>query len=143
MLKKYKVPGFALGLAKDGELCYGKEFEFRDVETKLPLSPDTVFGVGSITKAFTSVAILQLQEKGKLSVNECVTNYLPEFKTANEAQTKQITIHHILTHSSGLLPLATLLGAMKESIEKEPKLEEDQQQESPLDAMIQAIDTHS
>src|SRR5699024_3569187 len=91
ILKRYKVPGFAIGLAKDGELCYEKDFGFRDIEAMLPLSPDTVFGVGSITKAFTAVAILQLQEKGKLSVNECVTKYLPEFKTPNEAQTKQMT----------------------------------------------------
>src|SRR5699024_8199746 len=105
-------------------------------------SPDTVFGVGSITKAFTAVAILQLQEKGKLSVNECVTKYLPEFKTPNEAQTKQMTIHHFLTHSSGLPPLATLMGAVKKSMKNDPKFEKDQHQENPLDT-IQPIDTYS
>ncbi|ALX48779.1 serine hydrolase domain-containing protein [Lentibacillus amyloliquefaciens] len=142
ILKKYKVPGFAIGLAKDGELSYEKGFGFRNIEAKLPLSPNTVFGVGSITKAFTAVAILQLQEKGKLNVNDPVIEYLPELKTPNEEQTKQMTIHHFLTHSSGLPPLATLMGAIRKSMEKDPKLEEDQQQENPLDA-IQAIDTHS
>ncbi|SFO92024.1 serine hydrolase domain-containing protein [Salibacterium halotolerans] len=142
ILKKYKIPGFAIGLSKDGELCYEKEFGFRDIEAKLPLSPDTVFGVGSITKALTAVAILQLQEKGRLNVDDLVIKYLPEFKTPSEEQTKQMTIHHFLTHSSGLPPLATLMGAVKKSMEKDPKFEEDQQQENPLDA-IQEIDTHS
>lgn len=100
MLKKYNVPGFAIGLAKESEWNYKKEFGFRDTEAKLPLSPDTIFGVGSLTKAFTAVAILQLQEKGKLNLNDPVINYLPEFKTPNEVQTKQITIHHFLTHTS-------------------------------------------
>lgn len=142
MLKKYNVPGFAIGLAKESEWNYKKEFGFRDTEAKLPLSPDTIFGVGSLTKAFTAVAILQLQEKGKLNLNDPVINYLPEFKTPNEVQTKQITIHHFLTHTSGIPPLATLMGAVKKSMEKDLSLEENQQQEDPLDA-IQAIDTYA
>ncbi|MEC0304312.1 serine hydrolase domain-containing protein [Terribacillus saccharophilus] len=105
ILKKYKVPGFAIGLAKDGELCYEKEFGHRDMEDELPLSADTVFGVGSITKAFTATSILQLQEKRKLSVKDPVIKFLPEFKTPNEEQTKQMTIHHFLTHTSGIPPL--------------------------------------
>lgn len=142
LLKKYNVPGFAIGLAKDGEICYEKGFGFRDMEAKLPLSSNTVFGVGSITKAFTAVAILQLQEQGKLSVNEPVTKYLPEWKMPIEEQTNQTTIHHFLTHSSGLPPLATLMGALKKSIEKDPTFEDGQEQGNPLDA-LQAIDTYS
>ncbi|MEN1966642.1 serine hydrolase domain-containing protein [Lentibacillus sp. N15] len=141
ILKKYNVPGFAIGLAKDGELTYENGFGFRDMEKALPLSPDTVFGIGSITKAFTAVAILQLQEKGKLSVNDLVTSYLPEFKLPNERQTKQLTVHHFLTHSSGLPSLPTLMGAVKSSIEKDPAFAGNQQEDNPLDA-LQAIDTY-
>ncbi|PAD20842.1 serine hydrolase domain-containing protein [Terribacillus saccharophilus] len=140
ILKKYKVPGFAMGLAKDGELCYENEFGHRDMEAELPLSADTVFGVGSITKAFTATSILQLQENGKLSVKDHVTKFLPEFRTPNEEYTKQMTIHHLLTHTSGLPPLLTLIAAIKRSMEKDPKFGEDQQ-ESPLDA-IREIDTY-
>lgn len=141
LLTKYKVPGFAIGLVKNGEWMYEKGFGFRDMEEELELSSDTVFGVGSITKAFTAVAILQLQEKGKLSVNDPVTKYLPEFKLPNEAQTEQIMIHHFLTHTSGLPPLPTLMGAVKRSMEKDPTFEDNQQQENPLN-QIQPIDTH-
>ncbi|MDY0395775.1 serine hydrolase [Virgibacillus halophilus] len=142
MLKRYSVPGFAIGLAKDGELHYERGVGFRDMEAKLPLSADTVFGVGSITKAFTAIAILQLQEKGKLSVTEPVTKYLPEWQMSDEKQTKQTTIHHFLTHTSGLPPLATLMGALKKSMEKDPIFEDGQPQENPLNA-VQAIDTYS
>lgn len=142
ILKKYKVPGFAIGLAQDDEWAYEKGFGFRDREKELPLSSNTVFGIGSITKSFTAMGVLQLQEMGKLSVNDPVIKYLPEFKTPNKEQTKQMTIHHFLTHSSGLPPLPTLFGALKKSMEKDTQFEdENQQQENPLDA-IQAIDTH-
>ncbi|GAB4072699.1 serine hydrolase [Barrientosiimonas marina] len=140
LLKKYKVPGFSLGLAKEGELFYEKHFGFRDMEAGLALSPDTIFGIGSITKAFTAIAILQLQEKRKLSVNECVTKYLPEFRTPNDAYTKQMTIHHFLTHSSGLPPMPTLMGAVKKSMEKDPVFTAEQKES--IDA-IQAIDTYA
>jgi CubicO group peptidase (beta-lactamase class C family) len=142
LLEKYKVPGFVIGLAKDGELCYEKEFGHRNVEAQLPLTSDTVFGVGSITKAFTAIAILQLQEKSKLSVEDCVITYLPEFKTSNEAYTNQMTIHHFLTHTSGIPPLLTLIGSIKKSMEKDPKFGGDEQQGNPLDA-IPSIDTFS
>lgn len=140
ILKKYRVPGFSLGLAKEGSLFYEKDFGFRDTEAGFSLSPDTVFGIGSITKTFTAVAILQLQEKGKLSVNERVIKYLPEFRTPYDEYTKQMTIHHFLTHSSGLPPLPTLMGAVKRSMEKDPVFTE--KQRDAIDA-IQAIDTHA
>ncbi|GAQ16457.1 penicillin-binding protein E [Oceanobacillus picturae] len=142
IMKQYNIPGFAMGLAEDGELCYEKKSGLRDSEDKLPLSSDTVFGVGSITKAVTAVAILQLQENGKLNVNDPVINYLPEFKTHNKVQSQKITIHHFLTHSSGIPPLPTLMGAVKESMESDPDFKIDPQQGNPLDA-IQTINSHS
>lgn len=60
-------------------------------------SPQTVFRLGSITKQFTAVAILQLQEQGKLSVNDPISKYLPEYPKG-----EKITIHHLLTHTSGI-----------------------------------------
>jgi CubicO group peptidase (beta-lactamase class C family) len=139
---KYKVPGLAIGVAEEGQLSYEKAIGYRDREAELPITADTVFGVGSITKAVTAVAILQLQEKQKLSVHDPVIHYLPEFKIPNETLTNQMTIHHFLTHTSGLPPLLTLYGAVKRSMEKDPKFEEDQQQENPLDS-IPAIDTYT
>lgn len=62
---------------------------FRDKEEGLVVTPDTVFGIASITKSFTCVAIMQLQESGKLSVHDQVMKYLPEFSTPDrEKQSK-------------------------------------------------------
>ena len=128
IVEKYKIPGFTMGLAKEGELLWGKGYGYRDVEKELPVTMDTVFGIASVTKSFTCVAILQLQEAGKLSVHDPVINYLPEFKTPDEKQTEQITIHHFMTHTAGLPPLPTLFAALKRSMENDLKLEEVEKQ---------------
>ncbi|MFE8695749.1 serine hydrolase domain-containing protein [Cytobacillus sp. FJAT-53684] len=132
IVKKYEIPGFSIGLAKEGQLFYENGFGYRDVENKHPLSSDTVFGIGSVTKSFTSVAIMQLQEAGKLNVNDPVVKYLPEFKTPNEEYTKQMTIHHFMTHSAGLPPLPTLFKALSKSIANDPKFEDEGQTEGDI-----------
>lgn len=138
MVEKFEIPGFSIGLAKDGQLFYEKGFGYRNVENKLPLSPDTVFGIGSVTKAFTCVAIMQLQEAGKLNVNDPVVKYLPEFKTPNEEYTKQMTIHHFMTHSAGLPPLPTLFKSLSKSIANDPKFEDEGQTEGDIGTVEKA-----
>ncbi|WP_313891075.1 serine hydrolase domain-containing protein [Psychrobacillus sp.] len=134
IVEKYKIPGFAIGLAKEGELLWGKGFGYRDVEKELPVTMDTVFGIASVTKSFTCVAIMQLQEAGKLSVHDPIITYLPEFKTPDDKQTEQITIHHLMTHTGGLPPLPTLYGAMKRSMENDPKFDEGAKQAEQQDS---------
>ena len=80
-------------------------------------------GIGSVTKCFTCVAIMQLQEAGKLSVHDPISKYLPEFKTPNEEYTKKMTIHHFMTHTAGFPPLPTLHAALHRSILNDPKIE--------------------
>lgn len=117
LLAEAKVTGTAVGLAEQGELRYFHGFGLADnTEDAKALTPDTVFGIGSVTKSFTCVAIMQLQDAGKLSVHDPVIKYLPELRTPNEAYTREITIHHLMTHTAGLPPLDTLVGAMKRSI---------------------------
>ena len=107
-MKENQIPGVAIGLAKDGELFYGKGFGYRDVEKQLEVTIDTVFATGSITKSFTCVAIMQLQEAGKISVHDPVKKYLPNFRLKH-GSTEQITIHHFMTHTSGIPALLPLL----------------------------------
>lgn len=120
---KYQIPGLALGLSQEGTVVAEKGFGYRDTEKGLPLSSDTVFGIGSITKSFTCAAILQLQERGKLSVHDPVVKHLPEFKTPVDSYTQEITIHHFMTHTSGLPPLPTLFGALRRSMERDAEAE--------------------
>ncbi len=73
-----------------------------------------------MTKSFTCVAIMQLQEAGKLSVHDKILTYIPEFRTSDMAQTRQITIHHLMTHTAGIPPLSTHVFARKRSIDQDP-----------------------
>ncbi|MET3289819.1 UNVERIFIED_CONTAM: CubicO group peptidase (beta-lactamase class C family) [Brevibacillus sp. OAP136] len=115
-----KVPGTSVGMAKEGELLYHQGFGYRDVETKAGITPDTVFGIGSITKSFTCVAIMQLQDAGKLSVHDPIVKYLPEFRLKGGNSVENITIHHFMTHSSGVPALPSLGYAMKRTMLDDP-----------------------
>ncbi|MCC8436395.1 serine hydrolase [Brevibacillus sp. M2.1A] len=116
LITKSQVPGVCMGLAKDGQTFYSNGFGFRDVERQLRVTIDTVFGIGSITKSFTCVAVMQLQEAGKLSVHDPVVKYLPEFRLKN-LDVGQITIHHFMTNTSGIPPLPTFLASVMRSLE--------------------------
>ncbi|AWX56502.1 penicillin-binding protein [Brevibacillus brevis] len=117
MITEGQVPGVCMGLAKDGQIFYSNGFGFRDVERQLGVTIDTVFGIGSITKSFTCVAVMQLQEAGKLSVHDPVVKYLPEFRLKN-LDVGQITIHHFMTNTSGIPPLPTFFASVMRSLEE-------------------------
>ncbi|MHC0036378.1 serine hydrolase [Pseudoneobacillus sp. C159] len=123
LIEKYQIPGVAIGIAHNGASIYEKGFGYRNVEKQLPVTMDTVFGIASVTKSFTCVAIMQLQEQGKLSVHDPVIKYLPEFSTPTEF-TNQMTIHHFMTHSAGIPPLPSLLYANKRSINADPSAQD-------------------
>lgn len=120
VIDKHAIPGVAVGLNQDGNRIYEKGFGYRNVAKQLEVTPDTVFGIASMTKSFTAVAIMKLHEQGKLSVLDKISTYLPEFKTPDAEKTEKMTIHHFLTHTSGLPPLSSHLYARKRSIEKDP-----------------------
>lgn len=115
-----RIPGLALAAARHGRECFAQGFGLRDREAGLPATPDTVFGIGSITKSFTCVALLQLAERGKLALLDPVTRYLPEFRTPDPDRTKRMTIHHFMTHTSGLPPLPSIYHAMAPSMAGDP-----------------------
>lgn len=87
----------AVLVAQAGKVILCKGYGYANLEHKIPNCPSTVFRIGSITKQFTAVAILQLQEQGLLHVHDPVEKFLPGYPHGNE-----ITIHHLLTHTSGL-----------------------------------------
>ncbi|WP_456277542.1 alpha/beta fold hydrolase [Bacillus sp. AK128] len=120
LVDKYVIPGTSVVLAQDGEIVYGKGFGFRNIEEALPVNEDTVFGIGSITKSFTCVAIMQLQEQGKLSVHDPVVRFLPEFTVKDSSTVNEMTIHHFMTHSAGLPPLSSLYYALRRTMEIDP-----------------------
>ncbi len=96
-IKAAKIQGSVL-LAKGGKVILAKGYGLANIELDVPNKPETKFRLGSITKQFTATAILQLQEKGKLKVSDPVAKYIPGTPEAWSG----ITIHHLLTHTSGI-----------------------------------------
>ena len=129
VLEQAKAPGAVIAVAQDGKLLYSQTFGWRNREERLPVTLDTVFGIASVTKSFTCAAIMKLQEAGKLSVDDPVSRYLPEFRFRDERWTNGITIHHFMTHTPGMPPLPFLDGAMKRSMEQDPIVAGTQEEE--------------
>jgi len=103
-----ELPGLSLAVVDDQEVCWLKGFGFADLERQTPADADTVYRIASISKTFTSTAILQLRDRDQLGLDDPVRRYLPWFRLRDSrdhwecADTAEITIRHLLTHSSGL-----------------------------------------
>lgn len=91
-------PGGVILIAKKGNVLYKKAFGLANMELEVPMKTDMVFEIGSLTKQFTAVAILQLIEQGKLSLNDPITKYIPDYPIKENI----ITIHHLLSHTAGI-----------------------------------------
>lgn len=105
---KKDEPGGAVLIAKDGKIIYEKGFGIEDINTKKPIDNNTLFNVGSISKTFVAFGILQLAKENKLSIDDDIYKYFPDFKDSSIA--KKIKIHHLLTHSSGLPDIRNVSG---------------------------------
>ena len=99
-MKAMNAPGLTLALANKTSTVRTAGFGYTDVEQKLPVTPELLFEIGSITKSFVALTLLQLREEGKLDLHKPVLDYLPWAPI--QANYGEITIHHLLTHSSGL-----------------------------------------
>ncbi len=94
-------------IAEKGKVIYKKGFGLADMEWNIPNQPDTKYRLGSITKQFTSMLIMQLVEQGKLKLDVPISTYLPDYPKKNGAV---ITLHHLLTHSSGIPNITAFPG---------------------------------
>lgn len=96
------VPGLAIAVVAGGEVVYAEGFGHRDVEEKLPMTPDTLFAIGSTTKAMTATVLGMLVDEGKLEWDEPLLTYLPSFRLSDPMTTARITPRDLVTHRSGL-----------------------------------------
>ena len=102
-LDYHAQPGVVIGIISDQELIYAKGFGYADLESKKPMTTDTVFRIGSQSKTFTAIAVLQLQEQGRLALSDPVEKFIPGFKVkGGKTSSEPITIHQLLTHTAGL-----------------------------------------
>jgi len=95
---KPNSPGCALAVIKDGQIVYKRGYGMADLDHDIPIKPDTVFHVASVSKQFTAMAILLLAKQGELSLDDRVQKYITELREFDQP----ITIRHLLSHTSGL-----------------------------------------
>ena len=98
-----RVPGAAWGVIIDGELAHAGVTGFRELSSKAPVTPDSVFRIASMTKSFTAMAIVKLRDEGKLSLDDPAEKYVPEMKALvyPTSDSPRITIRHLLSHAEG------------------------------------------
>lgn len=108
VFKDKNEPGGVFLAAKNGNSIYRKAFGKSNIELDVNMIPENVFQIGSMTKQFTAMAIMLLEEQGKLNVNDAITKYIPDYPNGNN-----ITIHHLLTHTSGIKDFTKMKSIMR------------------------------
>jgi CubicO group peptidase (beta-lactamase class C family) len=98
-----RLPGISISIVKDQDIIWSKGYGYADVEKKLPMQPQSICSICSISKLFTSVAVMQLVEQGKIRLDDSIAAVLPSFNLKQQyGESGPITIRSLLTHSSGL-----------------------------------------
>ncbi|HEX2350965.1 MAG TPA: serine hydrolase domain-containing protein, partial [Ktedonobacterales bacterium] len=108
-------PGVAVAVVRDGRLIHSQGYGMAQMEWGQPITPDTVFGIGSLSKPFTATAILLLRAEGKLALDDPITRFLPDYDMHGQT----ITIHHLLTHTSGIPNFITLPGFWESDVARD------------------------
>ncbi len=100
-----RVPGLVYGVVIDGRLVHVKAMGVQDLETKRPVTADTLFRIASMTKSFTALSILKLRDEGRLSLDAPAETYLPEIRNWRypTEDSPRIRVRELLTHTAGLV----------------------------------------
>jgi CubicO group peptidase (beta-lactamase class C family) len=104
VMKENHIAGAAVAVSSGGDVVYAKGFGVRDITKDDPVTPESIFGVASVSKSFTALAVSQLVDRGLVSLDDPVTKYIPEFRL-HGADMSRVTVRHILSHSTGLPPM--------------------------------------
>lgn len=124
-------PGGTALVVKEGNVLYKKAFGVSDLELQVQMNSDNMFRIGSITKQFTACAIMKMAEEGKLSLQDSITKYIKDYPTHGQ----NITIEHLLTHTSGIKNITSMTSWTSEVQRKDltPKQVVDFFKNEPLD----------
>lgn len=102
VMQEWDVPAIGLGIVKDDQVVLAKGYGYRNVEKQLAADENTLFAIGSSTKAFTALGVCQLSDDGLLELDDPVVKYLPDFRMWDDYVTMHITPRDLLCHRSGL-----------------------------------------
>lgn len=106
ILNDYQVPGLALSIVKDDALLFAKGYGLRALGSSHPVDVHTRFGIASITKSFTALALGMLVDEGRLNWSDPVTKHIPSFKLQDAFASREFTVRDLLVHRSGLAEIA-------------------------------------
>jgi CubicO group peptidase (beta-lactamase class C family) len=101
IMDEFQIPGLALAVVKDNKIFKVKAYGVKNLDTKVPLTAESIFHMASVSKPFSATAIMQLVEEGKINLNDPLIKYLPYFKL-DDPRYQEITIKQMLTHTSGI-----------------------------------------
>ncbi|MBZ0276921.1 MAG: serine hydrolase [Anaerolineae bacterium] len=101
-MEQWQVPGMAVAVVKGDSVIYAEGFGYRDVENQLPVTPETIFAIGSSTKAFTGTSAGIMVDDGKLDWNTPIRKWLPAFEMKDRFATERMNLADLLCHRSGL-----------------------------------------
>ncbi len=109
------VPGMAIAVVKDDDIILAHGFGVSNLETEAPVTPETIFAIGSSTKAFTSTLVGMLVDEGKMDWNDPITDYLPYFQMniKSDNEETEITIADLLSHRTGFVRMGILFASGK------------------------------
>lgn len=102
LMQKWHVPGMSVTVVKDDDVIYQQGFGYRDVENKQPVTPETIFAIGSSSKAFTAMGLAILADDGLLDLDQPIRHYMPDFEVMDKFATERMTATDLVTHRSGL-----------------------------------------
>jgi len=123
------APGCVVLIAKKGNIIYKKAFGVSNLELNIPMKPDMIFRIGSITKQFTAIAILQLVEQGKISLQDSIQKYVPDYPHKGYT----ITIENLLTQTSGIKDYMAISNPSDDRTNYTPKQGVDYFKNEPLE----------
>jgi len=102
VMEVFQAPGFAVAVVDKNGLIYQRGFGYKDYDNKVPVTPNTLFAIGSCSKAFTTSVLGKLRSEEKLSFEDKPGKHIPDFSFFNDEMNKNITIKDLITHRTGL-----------------------------------------
>src|ERR1700690_2162755 len=100
-IKQWNIPGLAIVIVKDGKIVVMKGYGVRDVKTNEPVDENTLFMIASNSKLFTATSLAQLEYDKKLSLDDKITKYFPDYRVYDSTTTQLVTIRDMLSHHLG------------------------------------------
>ncbi|WP_418845142.1 serine hydrolase domain-containing protein [Pyramidobacter piscolens] len=142
IMAAHRARGAAVAVVDRRGTAYQRFFGFRDAARRLPVDENTIFGLASVTKSFTALALMQMAEKGLVDLQAPASAYCPEFKNAGQAP---VSVAHFLSHSGGYFPMPrALLPDLLKKLGVDPRSQEtaydDRVAQAAIELVTQAMD---